>query len=432
MSSAYDSIMHKGSPYHDSDRQSIGEHSAFEISDWLQFTQPSNSPTSAVGLEGSACDIEKGRREMRYQGLEQQRDLHRVNEELFKVQRYPNTRSARSTLVGPGLRRSQEVVTSEAALSLLNLASNGGGSTTGSFSSSMLFDDMEFSAAEEDDSDSTTFSLHSHQLKSTHPSFRTEWSTATQILPPPSLFTGRSRTNSIASLAPGMGNGTSTPRVRSHRPARTQRAASETSSLVGGGKNGSLSRVMSFLEPLPLDAAGQRENNDSGEYAKESIEEGTKGKGKAGKGIKRARGTTSSSVAPVKKIRTTSSSHRPTRPIVIASSSTSTSAVAAPAPPALNAKTDRTFPASVQIDLQFARFYRRFPMSSASTMPPPDGSELKRNPDPFNLYNPRFVRGTLNDKSGCCPVCVEPVERGGEGVAKFLKVRHLFLVRSRV
>ena len=42
--------------------------------------------------------------------------------------------------------------------------------------------------------------------------------------------------------------------------------------------------------------------------------------------------------------------------------------------------------------------------------------------EPTNLYHPRFVVGIGDDKAGVCPVCIEPEERGGEGVQKWLKV----------
>lgn len=54
---------------------------------------------------------------------------------------------------------------------------------------------------------------------------------------------------------------------------------------------------------------------------------------------------------------------------------------------------------------------------------PPDGAKWNKVPDPFNLYTTRFVKGNAGDKCGLCPICIEPVERGGSGEEKWLKVR---------
>ena len=40
-----------------------------------------------------------------------------------------------------------------------------------------------------------------------------------------------------------------------------------------------------------------------------------------------------------------------------------------------------------------------------------------------DLYTPRFVRGRGRDKVGVCPVCVEPVARGGEGRVAWLSMK---------
>lgn len=55
----------------------------------------------------------------------------------------------------------------------------------------------------------------------------------------------------------------------------------------------------------------------------------------------------------------------------------------------------------------------------------PEGAKWNKPGDPFNLYNPRIVKGTKDDKLGLCPICIEPVERGGAGEEKWLKVRRL-------
>ncbi|KAL8286787.1 hypothetical protein RQP46_004315 [Phenoliferia psychrophenolica] len=134
--------------------------------------------------------------------------------------------------------------------------------------------------------------------------------------------------------------------------------------------------------------------------------------------------------------------------------------VAAPAP-----TTQRTFPASVELAFAaFPRLYRSFPVSSAfgpesyvnrlrsvshdlnhasfpgnagevklpeiretgavTFMQPPEGAKWNKACDPFNLYAPRFTRGTADEKAGMCPVCVEPVERGGEGTERWLKLKN--------
>ncbi|KAI5480843.1 hypothetical protein MNV49_006652 [Pseudohyphozyma bogoriensis] len=146
----------------------------------------------------------------------------------------------------------------------------------------------------------------------------------------------------------------------------------------------------------------------------------------------------------------------------------------------------RTFPPEIEMDLvKFPRFYRTFPVSSAfppdshihrlaitpagegssaaaststSTsrdgqqlpwgvagssalqfssihppppaiaqtpmMTPPVDSKWHKSCDPFNLYNPRFVKGAAEEKMGLCPICVEGVARGGEGVERWLKLKN--------
>jgi hypothetical protein len=54
---------------------------------------------------------------------------------------------------------------------------------------------------------------------------------------------------------------------------------------------------------------------------------------------------------------------------------------------------------------------------------PPPESKWNKATDPFNLYTPKFVKGNADLKAGMCPICVEPVARGGEGEEKWLKVR---------
>ncbi|KAM0752465.1 hypothetical protein T439DRAFT_208878 [Meredithblackwellia eburnea MCA 4105] len=107
---------------------------------------------------------------------------------------------------------------------------------------------------------------------------------------------------------------------------------------------------------------------------------------------------------------------------------------------------NRTFPPEVEINPTFSRFYRVFPVSSAfppesyihrlavvdpsglatgvTFMQPPAGSDWNKASDPLNLYSPRFVKGKGDEKSGLCPICVEPVSRGGEGVERWLKLKN--------
>lgn len=67
-------------------------------------------------------------------------------------------------------------------------------------------------------------------------------------------------------------------------------------------------------------------------------------------------------------------------------------------------------------------------MGLLETTEPREGEERNEvewngTPHPWDLYKPRMVRGTKLDKEGLCPICVESVERGGEGEVKWLKVR---------
>lgn len=61
-------------------------------------------------------------------------------------------------------------------------------------------------------------------------------------------------------------------------------------------------------------------------------------------------------------------------------------------------------------------------LASLTLMQPPAEARWNKSGDPFNLYYPRFVKGSSDDKCGLCPICAEPPERGGEGEHKWLKV----------
>ena len=66
------------------------------------------------------------------------------------------------------------------------------------------------------------------------------------------------------------------------------------------------------------------------------------------------------------------------------------------------------------------------PMSTGpnglSVMQPPPDATWNKVGDPLNLYWPRFIKGSGDDKCGLCPICAEPPERGGDGEQKWFKV----------
>lgn len=70
------------------------------------------------------------------------------------------------------------------------------------------------------------------------------------------------------------------------------------------------------------------------------------------------------------------------------------------------------------------------PFAHLNLMQPPDCARWNKAGDPLNLYYPRFVKGSADDKCGMCPICAEPPERGGEGDHKWLKVSLLLWIPS--
>ncbi|KWU45342.1 hypothetical protein RHOSPDRAFT_28774 [Rhodotorula sp. JG-1b] len=59
-----------------------------------------------------------------------------------------------------------------------------------------------------------------------------------------------------------------------------------------------------------------------------------------------------------------------------------------------------------------------------SVMQPPPDATWNKVGDPLNLYWPRFVKGSGDDKCGLCPICAEPPERGGDGEQKWFKLKN--------
>ena len=57
-------------------------------------------------------------------------------------------------------------------------------------------------------------------------------------------------------------------------------------------------------------------------------------------------------------------------------------------------------------------------------MPCPEGAKFNKINDIMSLYTPRFTRGVADEKVGLCPICVESPERGGDGDAKWLKLKN--------
>lgn len=59
---------------------------------------------------------------------------------------------------------------------------------------------------------------------------------------------------------------------------------------------------------------------------------------------------------------------------------------------------------------------------SEATKPPPI-AQLNEPRNAYDLYTPRFTRGIGKTKLGLCPICFEPIRRGGADRAEWLAMK---------
>lgn len=337
----------------------------------------------------------------------------------------------------------------EAALHLLRLALPSASTTTGSVATNTTFGDNDASCDEDAEGESDATSLDSDGERGAKHVAAWNYGAGSALIP-----MGLGRRTSVSSVG---------SRRRQHRPARemsvSTRAGSEdrSGSVVAGGRRMS-ARVRKTVLPsgVRMDYASEEEANEMEQDDSISEEDDDasakkrggpskagKGKGKAPKPrhLKKRTFGGVSRASPSKKPRTTPDP--PPRRI------------RRTAPPVTSP--NRSFPPELEIHPSFPRLYRAFPLSSAfppdsyvhrhvplsaaalastSALPPKaedeipflelprgEGAQWNKSCDPFNLYAARFVKGKLEDKAGACPICMESVERGGEGEVKWLKVR---------
>lgn len=336
----------------------------------------------------------------------------------------------------------------EAALHLLRLALPSASTTTGSVATNTTFGEDDASCDEDAEGESDATSFRSDDEKHVA---AWNYGAGSALIP-----RGLGRRTSVSSVG---------SRRRQHRPARemsvSTRAGSDdgrSGSVVAGGRRMS-SRVRKTVLPAGVrmdyeseEAADEvaddsiSEEDDDASPKKRAASKAAKGKGKAlapkTRTLKKRPLVSSVSRAPPSKKPRPSLGPPPRR-------------IRRTAPPVTSPQ--RLFPPSIEIHPSFPRLYRSFPLSSAfppdsyvhrhvplsasalaSTSAPVardddgieffepprgEGAQWNKSCDPFNLYAARFVKGKLDEKAGACPVCMESVERGGEGEVKWLKVR---------
>ena len=282
----------------------------------------------------------------------------------------------------------------------------------------------------------------------------------------PSSQSVSSRSNSISS---SVGTSMSTQRVRQHRPARTQRAVSEASFNSLELENGKRRSQRTAAKVVPVSYTTPSERSVVGSPHPVANRHGKRPLSPANSRSRPVRASSRLSTAGMSSPVITTAA----LPLPPAKRHKPAPTPAPPTPtvppprrpsrtlPPLTTTSTRTIP-DVETNNNFARLYRDFPISSAippsspfyplphptapiasssttvlspaTIMALPDGANAKWNAasaEPTNLYHPRFVTGTSDEKAGACPICIEPTERGGEGVAKWLKVSLFFISSLR-